>query len=239
MTLFDWRREFDWRLQNLLTISAPVIKRPVGDLGAIEKKISSVQSARYRALAAQYPLCAWGRVCTEEEALLNLYILDICDRAIPPLPRSGRGLDIGAGNWSYLPALTSWSAIPWDGVELDAHRRYWTLATRRAHAEYMLPISEGCRYLPGSLLDLTGAYACVTWFSPLRHARLPARRPSPGPVFSAAGAPPPGLVAPGTGRGPLYSQSGERRGRRPAAPLRKGRADRRRRRRDHERFFAV
>lgn len=181
MTLFDWRREFDWRLQNFLTISAPVIKRPVGDLGAIEKKISSVQSARYRALAAQYPLCAWGRVCTEEEALLNLYILDICDRAIPPLPRSGRGLDIGAGNWSYLPALTSWSAIPWDGVELDAHRRYWTLATRRAHAEYMLPISEGCRYLPGSLLDLTGAYACVTWFLPfvtpgsLRAGRLPDR----------------------------------------------------------------
>lgn len=181
MTLFDWRREFDWRLQNLLTFSAPVIKRRVGDLAALEKKFSSAQSTRYRELAAQYSLSAWGRVCAEEEARLNLYFLDLCDRAIPRPSLSGRGLDIGAGNWSYLPALTRWSGIPWDGVELDAHRRYWTLATRRAHAEYMLRISDDCRYFPGSLLDRTETYVCITWFLPfvtpgsLRAGRLPGR----------------------------------------------------------------
>lgn len=181
MTLFDWRREFDWRLQNILTFSAPVIKRPVGDLRIVERKFSAAQAARCREFFARYSLSSWARVCDEEESLLNFYFLDICDRAIPRPLRSGRGLDIGAGSWRYLPALTSWSGIPWDGVELDAHRRYWTLATRRAHAEYMLRISDGSRYLPGSLLDLTGAYVCITWFLPfvtpgaLRAGRLPNR----------------------------------------------------------------
>lgn len=181
MARFDWRRELDWRLQNLLTFSAPVIKRTVGDLRAAERTFSPVQSIRYRDLAEKYPLSAWGGVCADEELFLNLYFLDLFDRHLPKPPLSGRGLDIGAGGWSYLPALSAWSRIPWDGVELDAHRRYWTLATRRGHAEYMLRISEGSRYLPGSLFDLSGSYSGITWFlpfvtpGPLRAARLPDR----------------------------------------------------------------
>ncbi|TAK09873.1 MAG: hypothetical protein EPO39_01445 [Candidatus Manganitrophaceae bacterium] len=199
MTRFDWRREFDWRLQKLLTYSAPVIKRPVGNFDAVEKQFSPVQSARYRELAERYSLSAWGRVCADEEVFLNVYFLDLFDRLVPRPPLSGRGLDIGAGGWSYLPALCAWSGIPWDGVELDAHRRYWTLATRRGHAEYMLRISAGSRYLPGSLLDLAGAYVCMTWFlpfvtpGPLRAARLPDRFFQPNALLRHAAS----LLSPG------------------------------------------
>lgn len=61
-------------------------------------------------------------------------------------------------------------AVPWDGVELDAHRRYWTLTTRRAHGEWVAHALPECRYLAGNLLDLHGGYSFITWFLPFLHA---------------------------------------------------------------------
>lgn len=54
-------------------------------------------------------------------------------------------------------------------MELDAHRRYWTLSTRRAHGEWIARRLPGCRYLAANLLDLRGAYGFVTWFLPFIH----------------------------------------------------------------------
>lgn len=180
MKLTELRREFDWRLQNLLPWSALVVKRTLKDPAPLLARLTAGQMRRHRELARRYPLANWPAVCTEPEYRLSLYVLDLLDRYVPCKPR-GRALDIGAAAWGYLPALAAWSGGAWDGVELDAHRRYWTLATRAGHARYMCRHFPGCRYRAGSLLDVRGSYAGITWFlpfvrpAPLQAARLPAR----------------------------------------------------------------
>lgn len=166
MNLPALRRALDWRIRNVLTLSAPVIKRRLRDLPQLGRELNAAQRTRYHRLSADYPLDAWPQVCTRWEFLLNLYVLDICDRYIGTPAVGTRGLDIGAGGWAYLPALLSWSGRPWDGVEIDAHRRYWNLATRRGHADYMCRICPDCRYRPESMLSLHAPYAPITWFLP-------------------------------------------------------------------------
>lgn len=181
MSLAELRREIDWRLQNLLPWSAPVIKRTLGDPAPLLARMTAEQVRRYDELSRRYPLAAWPVVCTAREYRLSLYVLDLLDRYLAQKPGPGRALDIGAAAWGYLPALVAWSGGAWDGVELDAHRRYWTLTTRAGRARYMCRRHPGCRYLPGSLLDLSGSYAALTWFlpfvrpAPLAAARLPRR----------------------------------------------------------------
>jgi hypothetical protein len=184
MKLTELRREIDWRLQNLLPWSVPILKRTLRDAQPLLARLAPAQVQRQRELAQRYALAGWPAVCTEREYRLNLYVLDLLDRYLPRTNAAGRrlaGLDIGAAAWSYLPALVAWSGGAWDGVELDAHRRYWTLATRRGHARYMCRHFPGCGYLVGSLLDVHDRYACITWFlpfvrpAPLATARLPRR----------------------------------------------------------------
>lgn len=165
MPFAELRRRFDWWLQNRLTGSAPVLKRHLASLAQLEAALAPAQQARYRELAARYPLAGWPAVCTRREALINLWVLDVLDRHVPR-PGAGRCLDIGAGGWSYLPALASFAGAVWDGIELDAHRRDWTLATRRGYAEHMLRLAPDCRYLTGSLPELDGRYAGIAWFLP-------------------------------------------------------------------------
>ncbi len=138
--------------------------------------------------------------CTEENIGIDLDTLKLRDSHMPRLHTMTRGLDIGAAAWSTLPALRAWSNTPWDGVELDAHRRYWTLATRRAHAEYMVRRSDPrCRYYSGSLLERRECYTHMTWWlpfvtpAPLRAWRLPQRYFQPRELLTHAWS----LLAPG------------------------------------------
>ena len=166
MDLAELRRELDWRLQNAFTLSAPVIKRRLKNTHVVVRDFTPVQTARYTTLAQDYDLAHWPAVCNAHEYRLNLYILDLLDQHLPRATRGGRGLDIGASAWPYLPALLSFTGTPWDGVELDAHRRYWSLSTRRAHADFMRRLCADCRYVSGSLLDVRGRYNRITWFLP-------------------------------------------------------------------------
>jgi hypothetical protein len=184
MTLDALRREIDWRLQNGLPWSAPVLKRPLRDARASVAGWSETARRRHAELARRYRMVDWAAVCTPREYQICCYVLDLLDRFVAPGPLAGRGfgLDVGAAAWSYLPALVSWSEFTWDGVEIDAHRRYWTLTTRRAHARYMMRrICPSCRYVVGSVLDMQDRYDCITWFlpfvraAPLAAARLPRR----------------------------------------------------------------
>ena len=95
-------------------------------------------------------------------------MLDLLDRHLPALP-AGPGLDVGAKNGVLLPALRAVWPHPWDLVELDAHRRYLDLSTRRAHGERLARAFPGCRYMAGSVEDITERYALVTWFLPFVH----------------------------------------------------------------------
>ena len=89
-------------------------------------------------------------------------MLDVLDRYVDSPDSARPGLDIGCKNGCYLPGLQAWSGGRWDGVELDAHRRYWTLTTRRAHGEFVARSLPGCRYLAGNLLEVRGRYGFIT-----------------------------------------------------------------------------
>jgi hypothetical protein len=84
-------------------------------------------------------------------------------------------------------------------VELDAHRRYWTLRTRRAHGEAMAAAFPGCAFHAADVRTRTGSYARITWFLPFvleaphRAWGLPAASFAPAEVVAHVL----GLLAPG------------------------------------------
>ena len=141
-------------------------------------------------LLGRYPATWWASGLGAGDALHSLWLLEQLERLPVAPPRAGeRGLEIGCGRWGTLPALCAWGGEDataggrWDGVELDAHRRYADGVTRRAHGQWLARRHPGCRYLCGSLLDvappLEGGYRAILWLLPLvtreRHAahRLP------------------------------------------------------------------
>lgn len=162
-------RRLAWRLRQMLTWSPPVIRRP-RTLPALLRTLPPAVLSAAEALASRYDLSGWERVCDAQGFRESLYVLDVLDRYAGSPPDSIPSLDIGCKNGGYLPGLHAWSGSPWDGVELDAHRRYWTMTTRRAHGEFVACGLPGCRYLAGDLLDIQGVYGFITWFLPFLHA---------------------------------------------------------------------
>ena len=79
--------------------------------------------------------------------------------------RKAIGLDVGCKSGATLPGLQAWAA-GWDGIELDAHRRYWSGHTRRAVGEAVAATLPGSRYLAGDVCGLSGRYQRITWFLP-------------------------------------------------------------------------
>ncbi len=125
--------------------------------------------ARVDDLAGRYDLAPLAAACGPVERAESLYVLDLLDRhglATPDATGTGRALDVGSKNGAYLPGLATAWPHGWDAVELDAHRRYWTLRTRRAHGEAMAAAFPGCRFHAADVRSLTGSYARITWFLP-------------------------------------------------------------------------
>jgi len=192
-------RRLAWRLRHIVTWSPPVLRRS-RSLPALLRTLPPAGRPAAEALASHYDLSGWERACDVQGFRESLYVLDVLDRyAGPPPDRSQPSLDIGCKNGGYLPGLRAWSSGPWDGVELDAYRRYWTMTTRRAHGEFVARSLPGCRYLAGNLLDICGAYGFITWFLPFLHAAplrewgLPDRFLLPQRLFDHAWS----LLAPG------------------------------------------
>ena len=158
-----------WRLRNILCWSLPVWRQPRA-LASLLNTLPSTVRLVADALAARYDLKGWERACDAQGFRESLYVLDVLDRYAGSPDAMRPGLDIGCKNGCYLPGLQAWSGGPWDGVELDAHRRYWTLTTRRAHGEWVAHALPECRYLAGNLLDLHDGYGFITWFLPFLHA---------------------------------------------------------------------
>jgi hypothetical protein len=161
MPLSEWA----WRLRNRITFPAPLLKRTLGNA---PHPLSQNRPARLAELECHYDLSRWGRVCNQAEWQENLYILDLLDRLLGRPERIiSPCLDIGCKNGVYFPALATYSGSCWDGIELDAYRRYLNLASRRDHGRFMAE-PFGCRYIPDSLLDLNPEqpYHLITWFLP-------------------------------------------------------------------------
>jgi len=210
LALADLRTRLDWALRQALTWSPPAFEEaetkdePVTDDEARWTEVYGLAPARDRMTEVR-----WRR---------NLAVVQLLDRAAghPALaavlasPGPLRALDVGAKNFDYVdglaavlgrvPGLRSARAgLEVTGLELDAHRRYTDLRTRRAWADHYASHVPGARYRAGDLLDEAGSYQILTWFFPfvtefpLRRWGLPRRYFRPQDLFDHAL----GLLAPG------------------------------------------
>lgn len=151
-----------WRIRKQFTFALPMLFKLT-----LNKKPYPVSVCNsLNQLEKQYNLKPWAQVCTAKEWQENLYILDLLDQHLEQR-RYHHCLDIGCKYGTYFPALASFSHTSWDGIELDVFRRYWNLASRRDHGDFMAK-PFNCCYVPGSLLDLktNNHYQLITWFLP-------------------------------------------------------------------------
>lgn len=130
---------------------------------------------RARALVSRHPAIAdWPRWLNDVEFREALYVLEALATMLPEALTGARpdvrtALDVGSKNGTHLPALHALCPCPWTLVELDAHRRYWNLVTRRSRGQMLAAAHPGCRYLAGSVLELSaeqGQFDLVTWTLP-------------------------------------------------------------------------
>lgn len=159
--------EIGWRMRNALRWSPPLWAKPVaGRVSRVLSDLSRDQRVRFEQINRLYNLSDWESVLTVSEYIENLYVLDVCEHYFSSLPVNGLALDVGTRNGVYLLALHAFFNTPWEGIELDAYRRYWNLCTREVYAGHALRIRPECRYRAGSVADLRSTYNLVTWFLP-------------------------------------------------------------------------
>jgi SAM-dependent methyltransferase len=160
-------RELRWQLKQLLQYS-PALARKTGLANSddLQRRFNTDQHLRFAQLRQQYALDDWPRLCDEVEYIENLYVLDLLAQHLPAPPTNGRGLDIGCRNFSHLPALSAFMPGSWDGVELDAHARYWNGHTRRAYGEWMAQQRKDSHYIAGSVLEVRRSYDLIAWILP-------------------------------------------------------------------------
>lgn len=122
-------------------------------------------------------MATWRSIIRPWEVAEAAYVLALLDEVVPTAvmaearraDHSGaRALDVGCKGWSYLAAQTAVVPLPWDGVEIDAHRRVGGLQTRASIARWRVaqPAARGCAFIAGSVADLHGPYRLITWFLP-------------------------------------------------------------------------
>jgi SAM-dependent methyltransferase len=173
--------EWSFRLRNALPWSAPAWKSQARSWERWQRRSLTRDPAEAAVLRQRHDLERWPQLLSAIELDENLYVLEVLDGILPAHLPAGRGLDVGSKNGAVLPALVAATGRAFDLVELDAHRRYLDLSTRRAHGERLAAALPGCRYRSGSVTSVEEQFAVVTWFlpfvheGPLRAWGLPAR----------------------------------------------------------------
>ena len=173
-SLSNLRREFDWFIKRHLRWSAPVMHRPIGDISPFLGRLNQQEIKRFEELAARYDLSQLGMQCTITEAFQSMDRLDLLDQHVGETPPGG--LDVGALNWTYLPALVAFKPGSWEGVELDAYQRYVSFDTRGAQARHRAKRYDDVTYRVADIMQVRGSWGLVTWFLPYV---------TPGPLISA------------------------------------------------------
>ena len=136
--LADFGRDLAFRWRSLARVSAPAWKRVAGSWDRLEAELEPRLVERLRRLRARHTraMSMWPSVLTVNELHEAAYILDLLDEVGSVSERpDGPSLDVGSKNGSNLPAFAAFAPGRWDLVEVDAHRRYLSLSTRRAHGE--------------------------------------------------------------------------------------------------------
>lgn len=180
----DLVRDVAYRWRSLARLSAPAWKSLAGSWDRLEVRLDAKQLERLRRLRERHgrAMDDWPSILSATEIQEAAYVLDLLDDVGIASPRPvGPSLDVGSKNGSNLPAFIAFAPGSWDLVEVDAHRRYLSLSTRRAHGERVARSFPGARFVAGSVLDLPGPYATITWVLPFVDAAphvawgLPAR----------------------------------------------------------------
>jgi len=132
---------------------------------------SAAARARAEALGREHAAIArWSRWLAPIEVQEALYVLDTLSAIVPRALTGARAaMDVGSKNATHLPALHALAPCPWTLVEIDSHRRYWNLVTRRSRGEQIARAHAGCRYIAGSVRDLCAddqLFDIITWTLP-------------------------------------------------------------------------
>jgi hypothetical protein len=153
-----------FRVRSALRWSAPVVRWRRGSWDRVLAGLDEAGGTRARQLRERHQMQGWDVLLDDRQWQENLYVLDLLERHVPGA--RGPGLEVGAKNGAILPALHATVPGPWDLVELDAHRRYLDLTTRRARGERIACAYDGSRFIAGSVTELDGSYGLVVWFLP-------------------------------------------------------------------------
>lgn len=161
----DFLNSARFHLRNRFYFSPKARLRTMG-FDAFQRGLSPAAKQRAESLARRYPFEHLEKTCDEVRWQESLYVVDVLHQQFSSrtLP-SGRHLDVGSKNGSYLPGLAAFCPH-WDAIELDAHQRYWNFTTRRAFAEAIAKRLNDVQFFAGSVLSLRGRYALITWFLP-------------------------------------------------------------------------
>ncbi len=165
----DLLREIAFRWRSFATLSAPAWKRCAGNWDRLTETLDNPGATAINHLRTQLgpDLEEWPKRLTIRELHEAIYFVDVLQRyAIGTNSVTTPGLDVGAKNGTALPALANAIPGPWDLVEIDAHRRYATLATRRAHGARIASHYPRAQFIAGNVTDLHGPYGIVTWILP-------------------------------------------------------------------------
>jgi hypothetical protein len=195
----DLVADLRFRARSLLRWSPRPREASAVELSVLRGELSKEGRRRFDVLSRKYDLAALRLSQTLGSAREALWALDVLDTALPRALPAGRCLDVGAKNGALTPGLVTCLPRGWDLVELDAHRRYADLTTRRAHGAAVAARFVGCRYIAGDVLTLKGSYAAITWFlpfvvqAPLSAWGLPRRFFMPGRLLAHVTS----LLAPG------------------------------------------
>jgi len=138
------------------------------------REASAAARARAEALCREHAVIAtWSRWLAPIEVQEALYVLDTLSAIVPRElcgPDGARAaLDVGSKNATHLPALHALAPCPWTLVEIDSHRRYWNLVTRRSRGERIARAYAGCRYIAASVRELRAddqRFDIITWTLP-------------------------------------------------------------------------
>lgn len=154
-----------FRLRSALTWSPPPLRR-LRTRAWYLAQLDDAGRRRFEALAAKHDTTPWDDRCDEQAWRESGYVLDVLTQHAPADLPDGPCLDVGSKNGCYAPGLFAARPGAWTLVEVDAHRRYWWGATRRAHGEAMVRGLGDSRFVAGDVRDVRGRFALVTWFLP-------------------------------------------------------------------------